>query len=212
MMNNFRYIFILALITIAFSLKSPVATAHVTVEPKEIGVGKTLKLTVDVPTELENKSTVAVRLVLPKTMTIGRYIKSGWNVALKSVPGGPENQASEITWSGGNIPYLFREEFEFYTQIPSDETNLIWKAYQTYDDGSVTAWVLDPKAELPTDDKGNYDFSKFGPYSEMKVINDLNEQPKVVKDDDKKAQNALLLGIVAIAISTISLGIHIYKK
>lgn len=189
------------------------AHAHVLVEPKEVGVGEALKFTVDVPSEQEDKSTISIRLVLPYEMRVGVYTKPGWNAEIKKVPGDIPNLASEIIWSGGEIPTQFKDQFEFYTSVPPEETTLAWKAYQTYNDGSIVAWELDPSAGQPTDEEGNPDFSEFGPYSQTRVINDLQEeQVSETPINQSSMRNVLILSVTAVVLSTLALGILIYKK
>ena len=211
MVNRYKITLIAFLTVSAVFFAVPSVTAHVVVEPKEVGVGKTLKFTVDVPSE-QDSSTVALRLVLPYPMRIGVYMKPGWNIEVKNVPGGQPNEITEIIWSGGRIPTQMKDEFAFFTSAPPKETTLSWKAYQTYDDGTVVAWDRDPKSKQPTDEKGNPDFSKVGPYAETKVIDDLKGEPQVQKTDDKKARNAFFLGIAAVVLSTLALGMQIYRK
>jgi hypothetical protein len=127
---------------------------------------------------------------------------------------------AEIVWSGGSIPVGQRDDFFFSAKAPAEETTLTWKAYQTYADGNVVSWELTPEQEQPKDEEGNDDFSKFGPASQTKVINDLTQATE--ENSDKTTQNvmgtkgssdnALILSIVAIVLAAGALGMQFMKK
>jgi MYXO-CTERM domain-containing protein len=54
-----------------------------------------------------------------------------------------------ITWSGGKIKPEEFQEFAFQAKTPKDTGEFAWKAYQTYEDGSVVEWTGPPDAEEP---------------------------------------------------------------
>jgi hypothetical protein len=57
---------------------------------------------------------------------------------------------SEIDWSGGTIPVGQFGEFNVLAQgIPSDTDLLVFKAIQTYSDGSVVSWIQVPSRAVP---------------------------------------------------------------
>lgn len=197
---------------VLFSISASSVFAHVIVEPKEVGIGKSVKFIVDVPSE-KDASTVSLRLVLPTAMYVGIYSKPGWEAEIVNTQSEEENLATEIIWTGGEIPPQFKDEFSFYTQVPATETTLAWKAYQTYDDGTVISWELDPDENPPKDEEGNPDFSEFGPYSETKIINDLAEDDNFASETNNQAsKDALILGIAAIFISSVALSLQFFKK
>ena len=54
-----------------------------------------------------------------------------------------------ITWSGGKINPEEFQEFAFQAKTPENAGEFPWKAYQTYEDGSVVKWTGSPAAEEP---------------------------------------------------------------
>ena len=54
-----------------------------------------------------------------------------------------------ITWSGGQIRPEEFQEFSLQAKTPKDTGDYSWKAYQTYEDGSVVEWTGPPDAEEP---------------------------------------------------------------
>lgn len=126
-------------------------SAHVTLSPKEAVVGYTT-FTVNVPTEKEIP-TVAVRVVVPEGAEVhGVAPVPGWTHAEKKaqeeVPLGEKHEddedghgkVTEITWSGGSIANGEFMQFPISVSYAGDPKQLVWKAYQTYSDGSVVAW------------------------------------------------------------------------
>ena len=151
---------------IAVLLIPAVATAHVAVQPSEVGIGKTQVFGISIPTEKE-VPTVGVRIVLPSGLQeVKPTVKAGWQIETKTTGEGDKKEVSEIIWTGGSIPAEQRDEFSFSAQVPAQATTLLWKAYQTYQDGSVVTWDQTPTGS--DDAEGDK-----GPYSTTKVVDDL---------------------------------------
>jgi uncharacterized protein YcnI len=157
-------------------LVAPVlASAHVVVRPNEVGVGAYQTFLVSVPTE-KDIATTEVRLVIPEGLQSARpNVKPGWNVTIVKEGEGEEAVVTELIWKGGSVPADMRDEFYFSAKTPATPGELIWKAYQTYSDGSVVAWDATAE-EQPKDEAGEDDFSSKGPYSKTMVIDDLSEE------------------------------------
>ncbi len=154
------------LASLAMLIMPATVFAHVAVQPNEVGVGKTQVFSISVPTEKE-VPTVGVRLVLPSGLQeVIPTVKAGWQIEMKKSGEGDKQEVSEISWTGGSIPPDQRDDFSFSAQVPAQATTLQWKAYQTYQDGSIVSWDQTPtNSDDATGDKG--------PYSTTKVINDL---------------------------------------
>lgn len=203
-MNKLFLLIIFSIIAFSFI---PIAQAHVVVRPNQTGIGTYQTFTVNVPSERE-QSTTMIRLVLPSGLeSITPNVKQGWKIEVKTheLPSGIHPY--EIVWSGGTIPGHYRDEFSFSAKVPANETTLTWKAYQTYSDNSVVSWDLDPKAEQPKNAEGKPDFSKIGPYSETKIINDLVQETK-----QEKMPDPLLISTLAFVISLGALVISFWNK
>jgi len=185
------------------------AQAHVTVKPAETGIATCQTFTVSVPVE-KDLPTTGVRLSIPAGVTaVMPNAKAGWKIDLNYIPADagaadhkdaerPRKQVTEIAWTGGVIPAGQRDEFVFSAKVPSVESTLQWKAYQQYQDGSVVAWERDPREPAAKNAAGRSDFSKSGPFSQTKVVDDL-------KKSSLPAQLPLWLSTGAILLSLANL-------
>lgn len=149
-------------ILIFIPLMSVPAYAHVIVTPNQIGVAAETIFSVSVPNE-KDVAVTQVKLLIPGGVTdVTPTAKEGWTI-LTTFDG--DHNISSVTWSG-TIPVGERQDFSFSAQAPGQTTELDWKAYQTYADGSIVHW--DQKPAGSDDATGD-----SGPYSVTKVINDL---------------------------------------
>lgn len=151
--------FLLAIVSL-----TGIASAHVVVQPDQVGIGSFQVFSVNVPTE-KNVPTVALRLLMPAGLDeVVPTIKSGWTISTKT---NSKGDITEIDWTGGSIPPNFRDDFTFSAQVPAQPTELKWRAYQTYQGGTVVSWDATPAGtDDATGDKG--------PYSITHVVNDLS--------------------------------------
>lgn len=185
----------LSVFLFSFSL----AFAHVVVKPNQVGIGAFQTFTVGVPVEKE-VATIGLRLVIPDGLQyVSPNVKPGWKINIKKSGTEHDSPVTEIEWTGGVIPTGQRDDFLFSAKVPSTEGKLQWKAYQTYADGTVVAWEKSAD-DQPKDETGKADFSKFGPYSETKVIDDL------ASSDFPTDKTALTLSVVALVFGIVSLG------
>ncbi len=164
------------------------AFAHVVVKPAEAKPAAFQTFTMGVPSE-KPLSTISLRLVLPSGLKhVTPNVKPGWTITvIKDATGNP----TEIRWRGGRIPKEQRDEFLFSAQVPASSTTLLWKAYQTYSDGSTVSWDADPSVQ-------SSDFSKQGPYSSTKVA-----------DEPAKKSDAPISSIVPLALSALALALSV---
>lgn len=161
-MRKLLLVIIISLVYFAAPMQS---SAHVTVMPSEVGVAKFQTFTVSVPVEKE-VGTTQIKLLIPSGLKhVTPNVKSGWEVSRKV---DEQNGAvTELSWQG-YIPAGYREEFNFSAQVPTQEGELQWKAYQTYEDGSIVEWVFDPDTSE----------GEKTPYSVTQVIDDLETSQK----------------------------------
>lgn len=178
------------------------ASAHVTVSPDKVGVGVRQDFSVGVPVE-KDIPTTSVRLVIPDGLEgVTPYVKPGWEIDMEKTGEGEETKVTEITWSGGSIPTGLRDAFVFRAQVPAKETTLTWKAYQTYEDGTVVSWDQEAESESHDDEESE----DKGPYSQTKVLDDLTETEK------KEADTPLLASGFAVLVSLIAIGVVLRNK
>jgi uncharacterized protein YcnI len=191
-----KYLFASSLFATILILQS-VVMAHVSVEPKSIGIGSFTTFTISVLNEKEIPTT-AVRIVLPDGLKeVSAYAKPGWQVTAKSTGNGDQAKVTELTWTDGSFGKDLRDEFKFSAQVPANPTALAWKTYQTYQDGSVVSWDQAPK-EGADDSTGD-----AGPYAISEVVNDLvaKSNDSVKSSNDTYIIGAYVLSAVAILYS-----------
>jgi uncharacterized protein YcnI len=138
------------------------ASAHVTVNPNTATQGGYTKVTFRVPNETTNADTTKLEVNLPTDAPVASVsLKpvSGWTaVAQKSKLATPikshdteiTEAVSRITWtaqSGAVIkPGQFQEFDVSLGPLPA-ANQMIFKALQTYSDGTVVRWIDEPAAD-----------------------------------------------------------------
>jgi uncharacterized protein YcnI len=179
-------------------------SAHVVVQPAEVGVAKRQDFTVGVPNEKDEARTTQIRLVIPEGLeSVTPYVKPGWQIETVKTGEGEEAKVTEITWSGGSIDVGLRDSFVFRAMTPSEPTTLVWKSYQTYSDGTVVSWDQ-PPAEL---EGAEEESETSGPYSQTKIIDDVSEEKEETKTTATDqmttwvSYGALLVSVVALALA-----------
>jgi len=146
-----KWVSVLAGLWAVLFVFAPAASAHVTVAPAEVPSGSYQVFTVRVPSETKGTSTVAVRVAVPEGVSISRTEpKPGWKTDLETREDG---SLAAVTWTAADGKGLSETEFtEFRMQgkVANDADRLVWKAYQTYADGSKAEWIgADENAEYP---------------------------------------------------------------
>lgn len=136
----------------AFLLAALPVSAHVTIWPQEAVRGSHTVFTVRVPSEKEGTETTAVRVVFPEGVSITRFEpKPGWTVELER---NADRVITEVTWTaepGHGLAVTEFTEFRMSGRVlPEAEGTLVWKAYQSYADGSVVEWIGAPDTDSPT--------------------------------------------------------------
>jgi uncharacterized protein YcnI len=137
------------------------AWAHVTVDPSTASQGSEITLRFRVPNEASSANVVKVDIAFPTDHPLlGVAVEplAGWTITVTEAKlnpavqtdDGPVTQAvSEVAWmaatSGGTAPGQFQEFPVLVQQLPKDTTQVVFKAIQTYSDGTVVRWI-DPVA------------------------------------------------------------------
>ena len=188
----------LAVLSTSFFIFGAAASAHVVVQPASVGVAETQIFTVSVPTEKDNP-TIALRLVMPASLQeITPTVKAGWDISTKK---DSQNNITEIDWTGGSIAPDMLDLFTFRAQAPAKTGELHWKAYQTYQDGSVVSWDATPNgSDDATGDKG--------PYSITRVVDDLSAAPAAAKANNWP----YIISGASVAIALMALALSVSRK
>ncbi|WP_190108090.1 YcnI family copper-binding membrane protein [Streptomyces cinnamoneus] len=130
------------------------ASAHVSVQPGTAEKGGYSTISVKVPNEKDNASTVKLELSLDPKHPLASVMPQavpGWEVKVeKTKLDKPlqmhgktiEEAVSKVTWTGGKIePGQFQQFPLSVGQLPTDADELVFKALQTYSDDDVVRWI-----------------------------------------------------------------------
>ncbi|GAA2059363.1 YcnI family protein [Catenulispora yoronensis] len=141
-----------------------VASAHVTVNPNTAQQGAYTKVSFRVPNEEKDQSTTSVEVDLPTDHPIASVsVKPvpGWTATattsalatpIKTDDGDVTQAVTKIVWTGGKIdPGQFQEFDVSLGPLPTDTDQIVFKALQTYSDGTVVRWIDVPPAGQEAD-------------------------------------------------------------
>jgi uncharacterized protein YcnI len=177
------------LMTFAVLSSTALASAHVVVAPAQANVGQELVFSVSSPNE-QQTAMVSLKLDVPKGITgVVPTAKVGWTITTDGIG----DDVRSITWSAGELPVAQRDDFSFSAQVPAKASQVAWKAYQTYADGTVMHWDQQPAG---SDDATGL----AGPYSVTKVVNDLASAP-VAKTTQPNIIVPVIFSLGAVGIS-----------
>jgi uncharacterized protein YcnI len=144
-------------------LDAAVVGAHVTVSPSSIPQGTSdVILTFRVPNESATAAVTGLRVQFPlghPIILLNPEAGSGWRVTVvkTALPkpvttddGTFTSTVSEIDWAGGTIPVGQFAEFNVLAQgIPTGTSELVFKAIQSYSDGTIVSWIQVPGRTVP---------------------------------------------------------------
>ncbi|MEU0151553.1 YcnI family copper-binding membrane protein [Micromonospora fulviviridis] len=140
-----------------------VASAHVTVNPREATQGGYAKLAFRVPNERDNASTTKLEVTLPADAPVASVSvrpMAGWTVQVDKAKldkpiemhGSQVTEApSKITWTAQDQADAIKpgqfQEFEISAGPLPETDTMIFKALQTYSNGEVVRWIEEPSAD-----------------------------------------------------------------
>ncbi len=144
------------------------ALAHVTTDPDTAPQGGEITLGFRVPNEESNANTTVVEVDFPTDHPLlGVDVEPlpGWASSVTEAnlnppvqtDDGPVTQAvSKIVWTaptgGGTAPGQFQEFPVLVQQLPTNTNQVIFKALQTYTDGTIVRWIDPVTAGQPAPD------------------------------------------------------------
>jgi uncharacterized protein YcnI len=137
------------------------AFAHVTVQPNTAQQGGYTAVAFRVPDESDKASTVKLEVTVPTDHPVASVSTQpipGWTATVDKThlatpvttdDGQVTDAVSKITWTAdatGKIgPGQFQEFKISLGPLPKDTDQLVFKALQTYDDGTVVRWIDEAK-------------------------------------------------------------------
>lgn len=130
------------------------AQAHVTLETPTAASGSYCKAVLKVGHGCDGSPTTGISVELPEGAQLARPMpKAGWQVKLEKNAVKPfdyygtlmQEDVSRISWSGGNLPADFYDEFTFLVRIAAQPGKLFFKVKQQCAQGSSN-WVEIPAA------------------------------------------------------------------
>ena len=192
----------LAALVAALAVAAP-AAAHVEVLPARVEQGKSIELTVRVPTE-RNLPTTAVQVDFPTEVTVSSFAEPppGWTVKPRLAVDG---RYRGVTFSGGTIGVGRYEDFRMLA-TPFQTGAVLWKVRQTYEDGQVKPWT-----GTPVDQGGNAQEtgpSAPGPAAEMEIVAAgaavAGAPTAAAARDGDDSGAAIWLGVIAIGVSALA--------
>ncbi len=201
---------LLAVVTLTLSAT---ASAHVVVKPAEVVTAGFQTFTIGVPNE-KDISTTSVKLAVPEGL---KYVqptqKAGWQIDVEKDGTGEDATVKSITWSGNEVKAGYRDDFTFSGQVPEQATDLQWKAYQTYSDGTVVAWD-----KTSTGDDHESEDKNSGPFSVTKVVAttatdaSIKKAEQAAADAKSAANTALYVGIAGVVLGLVGIYFGTRKK
>ena len=133
-------------ILLSIALATTLASAHVSVLPREAIAGATQKYSIRVPTE-KAVPTVRIEIEFPANVEIlSLEEKPEWKIEPKKDASGKITGAA---WSGSSIAPRAVAEFGFSARNPNEETKLVWKVVQLYEDGTRSEWTGEQGTRAP---------------------------------------------------------------
>jgi uncharacterized protein YcnI len=194
------------------------ASAHVTVVPNETAQGKYEVFTVKVPTESEDIPTTKVEVKIPETVDVTRFEpKPDWNYEVERDASG---KITSVTWTAkgeGLSPTEFGM-FNMSGKVNDDAKEIVWKSYQTYQDGSVVEWVGAEDAEKPAsvtivnEAEGSAHGHGASVTDAPSEQHAANEEEAGVTEDANSSNLPLYLSIAALIAGLLALAISLKKR
>ncbi|WNQ13033.1 YcnI family protein [Paenibacillus aurantius] len=194
-------------IVLGLTLFSGLASAHVTVMPKESVQGAYEKFTVRVPTESDSP-TVKVEVRIPPEAEISRVEpKPGWKVEFVKDASG-KNTSMIWTAEGPGLSKTEFAEFNMQGKVGDTATSLSWKAYQTAADGSKVEWVGAPDSDKPA----SVTIVKAKPAGAATDSHGAADSSHSMEPAQDNAKLPLYLSIAAVVLGALSLLVSLSKR
>lgn len=197
------------------------ASAHVTVNPNTAEQGSYTKLTFRVPTESDTASTTRVQVFFPADEPLALVeVKPhpGWSFTVTetklakpiSDDDGPVTQAvSQISWTADSAAAAIKpgefDEFDVSVGPLPEKLTIVFKALQTYSDGSIVRWIDPTVAGQPEPDHPApvLTLTKAGSTASgvTATASGRSTTPAATSPSNARANTALVLAIIALVVA-----------
>ncbi|TVY11848.1 YcnI family copper-binding membrane protein [Paenibacillus cremeus] len=191
-------------------LGAGMASAHVSVLPKETTQGASEKFTVRVPSEKDSPTVKVEVKFAVDTVNVSRFEpKPGWKYELAKDASG---KITGVTWTttGDGIGPTEFAEFNFQGKVADTAKAISWKAYQTYKDGSVVEWVGAEGSDKPAS------VTKVNPKPAGTATdshgNTTTAAPAAAPAGASTSATPLYLSIAAVILGALSLVVSLTRK
>jgi uncharacterized protein YcnI len=213
---------------IVLALAAP-AAAHVTVDPSSAPKGSTTKLSFLVPNEEPTAKVTELQVAFPTPpntpiSSVAVEAKPGWNVKvttqklakpITSDDGTINSIVSLIDWKAktaadGIAPEQFGEFAINADGLPTNEDQVVFKAIQTYSNGSVVKWIDPVTPGGPAADHPTPILELTNPTGEATATttpttNASSSNRTTIVATSTQDNSARALGIIAIVLGAIAL-------
>ncbi|WP_053227889.1 DUF1775 domain-containing protein [Solirubrobacter soli] len=135
---------LLIAVVAALVLAEP-AAAHIQVRPALAAPGDPVLFEVIVPGERDARTTEVTVQVPKDVLPFSFEASPGWT---RTNTLARDGSIATVTWKGKLDEDGFAR-FAFLASTPEQEGEIVWKAIQTYDDGSVVRWIGAPESDNP---------------------------------------------------------------
>jgi uncharacterized protein YcnI len=203
---------------------TPLAAAHVTINPGEWEAGGFARFAVRVPNERPNADSTEITVQFPESVISASFQPvPGWErtVEMVALDEPIEEEGEEpiterigtVTWSGGTIAPGEFQEFGVSFQVPGDAVgqDLVFPSIQTYSNGEIVRWIGPPDADTPapivavlppTEEEQEAAGTPTAEEEAAPAASGSEED-----DDSGLATVALILGIAGLAAGLAALGV-----
>jgi uncharacterized protein YcnI len=191
------------------------ASAHVTIGPKETSQGAYEMFTVKVPSEKADVSTTKIQVLIPEDVNITRFEpKPGWTYEIQK---DDSDKITSVTWTtqGDGLSATEFGQFNMNGKVSDKATEIVWKAIQTYSDGSVVEWVEAEEANYPASvTVVNPDDASAHGHGEKTTDKDASSEEKVLEEvkETRASNTPLYFSIAALVAGLIALLVSLKKR
>jgi uncharacterized protein YcnI len=177
------------------------AAAHVTVSPAQATQGSHARLAFEVPNESDTAGTTKLEVQMPENATLTAAAVQpvqGWTATVTR----SGDKVSLITWTASEGFAIKPGEFQEFVisagPLPTGVDQVLFKALQTYSDGTVVRWIDPPTADAEH------------PAPALKLVAATGETKVPLADNNTGSGNglswvALGVGIVAAILAGLAL-------